>query len=1117
MDTGRSRPRRARTSALLVTAVVTAASLVAPPAGAQPAAGQPAAGQPAPPSVVGRHTITLVTGDRVELSTLSDGRQGAAFSAAPGRESVGYTSRSVDGRFLVVPDDVAPLVAADRVDEGLFDLTALVAEGYDDQRSPQLPLIVQYDPASVRAEAVSAPTGATDRFVLESINARSVSQDRARATAFWSEVTASGAVRKVWLNRKFRTVLDHSVPQVGAPQAWAGGFDGTGVTVAVVDTGIDRAHPDLDGGKVVAEANFSADPDTTDRNGHGTHVASTVAGTGEATPVVRKGVAPGASLLNAKALDKDGEGGADGVINALEWAVEQGADVVNMSLGGLFPAEGPDPISLAVDSVSRSSGALVVVAAGNLGEQGERTITSPGYADEALTVGAVDREDELAEFSSQGPRRGDLAVKPDLTAPGVDIAAARADGTARGPIVDDRYQRLSGTSMATPHVAGAAAILAQQHPGYTGTALKDALISTARTGPGHSAYQVGGGRLDVARAHGQRVHAAPGTLNLGYLSWPHPGPVTRTVTYTNATAAEVTLRLSLELTHQDGSTPPAGMVTVDRAQVAVPANGTASVTLTLDPAAGASGRFGGYLHAVGGDIAVHTSIGTYVERELHEVAVTAIPHSGTLDWSSRVVLWSPAGGHVEQYVSAGSPTATFRVPPGTYTAVGFLETADASGEKVVETTFVSDPEFEVSGATSLTLDGRTANEIVVNTELPTATSAVTLSYYRALGGRSDHMTASKTHAVRAFAAPTETVTEGEFEFFSKWDLTTPPDGQGTPPSYEYDLLLPEKQRVPASLTYRADRGNTAILDTWYLADEPGTEGRDMRYAFRPYSSRVVDRQRDVPRPLHRTYFVSAADDTSWQHQVWSGPAAEGRFTGPVTTYRPGTAQREEWLRRPARPGAVPSAAPSTRTDDTFRFSVAPYADPEGNGNSTDFDDVHLAELEADGVPLFRLDRHPTPDNAVPAVPTPATYRLTYRNERTKPWWNYSTRTETTWTFRSSRPQPGRTDRVPLVQADYRPALDDYNRAPAGSYGFPVHVGHVPGVAGPPITEVRGRASTDDGRTWTPMPLLDLGGGNYVAQVVNPPSGAVSLHLTATDGDGNALDQTIIRAYGVAGS
>ena len=147
----------------------------------------------------------------------------------------------------------------------------------------------------------------------------------------------------------------------------------------------------------------------------------------------------------------------------MEWAATR-ADVINMSLGGSDPDDGNDPLSLAVDALSKQTGALFVIAAGNSGG----AISSPGSAASALTVGAVDRNDKLADFSSRGPLVTSNVAKPELVAPGVDIVAARAAGTNLQDPIDRHYEAISGTSMASPHVAGAAALLVQRHPDWTG-------------------------------------------------------------------------------------------------------------------------------------------------------------------------------------------------------------------------------------------------------------------------------------------------------------------------------------------------------------------------------------------------------------------------------------------------------------------------------------------------------------------------------------------------------------------------------------------------------------------------------------------------------------------------
>ncbi|MFI9568145.1 S8 family serine peptidase [Streptomyces rishiriensis] len=244
----------------------------------------------------------------------------------------------------------------------------------------------------------------------------------------------------------------------------------------MLDTGVDGTHPDLKGRSDAAK-NFSEAADTVDRVGHGTHVASTGAGSGAHSGGKYKGVAPGARLISGKVLDDGGYGEESGVIAGAQWAVAQGAEVVNLSLGGP-DSSGDDPLEQAVDELSASSGALFVIAAGNEGPAAG-TVGSPGSAAAALTVGAVDRTDAMVDFSSRGPT-ADGSLKPDLTAPGVDIVAAKAAEGTEGDPAADGYVSMSGTSMATAHVAGAAAILAQRHPDWTGERIKAALTPPSR-------------------------------------------------------------------------------------------------------------------------------------------------------------------------------------------------------------------------------------------------------------------------------------------------------------------------------------------------------------------------------------------------------------------------------------------------------------------------------------------------------------------------------------------------------------------------------------------------------------------------------------------------------------
>lgn len=385
------------------------------------------------------YDITLVTGDVVHYTDLPAGND--IVTVDPADPDTGGVQVSTQGdHTFVVPTRAMPLLAADRLDPRLFDVTALVAMGYDDARHASVPLIAtasaqgpQGPQGSQGSQGRSArppqvPEGATKVRTLSSVDAIALHTDKDDARTFWQDVapgeaprTLAGGIGKLWLDGRVTASLADDTAQINADDAWRKGYDGTGVRVAVLDTGADLDHPDLVG-QVDASKSFVAGQGVDDGNGHGTHVASTVAGTGAASDGKEKGAAPGARLLVGKVLGDSGSGADSDAIAGMEWAKEQGADIVSMSLGSSVPSDGDDPMSQAVNTLSADGGPLYVIAAGNAYDPG--TIGAPGAAAAALTVAAVDKDDERAGFSSQGPLSGGHGLKPDVAAPGVDVTAA---------------------------------------------------------------------------------------------------------------------------------------------------------------------------------------------------------------------------------------------------------------------------------------------------------------------------------------------------------------------------------------------------------------------------------------------------------------------------------------------------------------------------------------------------------------------------------------------------------------------------------------------------------------------------------------------------------------------
>jgi hypothetical protein len=607
----------------------------------------------------------------------------------------------------------------DQLDLSLFDVKALAALDTGDG----MPVIVQSDQAT-DAKADAAEWKALDvdpDRTLESIDAVSGEVPAAGAPELVEAVAEGESVQKVWLDAPVEALDAISAPQIGAPAAWEAGLDGTGAVVAVLDSGIDTTHPDLDDGVVIAEKDFTGAGSTKDQLGHGTHVASIVAGTGEASGGANRGIAFGAKLLNGRVLDSRGSGQESWIIDAMEWAAAQGADVINMSLGvrGDY-TDGTDPGSLAVDSISERYDTLVVVAAGNDGEHGETTVTTPGTAQSALTVGAINQWGGIATFSSRGPRFGDAGVKPDVTAPGEEILAARAAGTSPDAPPGELYVNNGGTSMAAPAVAGAAAILKSARPDLDGEALKSLLMGTAVPTYG-DIWREGAGKIQIPSALGQPLFAEPASLSFGVFASPRATqePRSKTLTYTNTGDAERTLHLMLAASGADGQQVPPGFLTVSADSLTVPAHGTASVDVTINPQADDPDLYTGVVTAVGeGFPAVRTVVGFQIEPNMASLHLSATQPDGLpVESTSVATLYGIDDPSYEKFVVIKGGKADVRVPLGRYAILGALMNNKPGAALLSGSTlFTLDVDLRNLGEYSVAIDGTKALPVTVDTE-----------------------------------------------------------------------------------------------------------------------------------------------------------------------------------------------------------------------------------------------------------------------------------------------------------------------------------------------------------------------------------------------------------------
>jgi subtilisin family serine protease len=429
------------------------------------------------------------------------------------------------------------------------------------------------------------------------LNGFSVSLPRAQA----DRLAAMDGVAKVWPSLRYRPLLDRSVKLIKANAIYGvpgAPTTGQGMKIGIVDDGIDASHPFFNPAgytmppgfpkgvaaqttaKVIVARAFAppragwrnADkPFDTVFSEHGTHVAGIAAGnagtrTGGGRTVA--GVAPGAYLGNYKVLTVPTvagvglNGNSPEIAKGIEMAVRDGMDVINLSLGEPEIEPSRDLVVRALAGAA-AAGVVPVVAAGNdFAEFGSGSITSPGSASSAITVAAVtpDRRPLLASFSSAGPTPVSLQLKPDVSAPGVEILSSV-------PAREGTWTGFSGTSMAAPHVAGGAALLQQRHPIWTVEQVKSALVQTGAPvdDPGNvQPVREGGGLVDLQKADAPLVFATPANLSFGLLR--RGSSITRTIQLQDA-----------------GGGPAPWAVTVDQQRA------DASVAFTVPPTAIAPG------------------------------------------------------------------------------------------------------------------------------------------------------------------------------------------------------------------------------------------------------------------------------------------------------------------------------------------------------------------------------------------------------------------------------------------------------------------------------------------------------------------------------------------------
>lgn len=788
-------------------------------------------------------------------------------------------------------------------------------------------------------------------------------------------------------------------------------------------------------------------------------------------------------------------------------------------------------MSQAVNDLTEESGTLFVVAAGNEGYLGDYSVSSPAVADHALAVANVDKGDVLDADSSVGPRVGDSALKPDIAAPGVDIVSALASEGWLGEPVDDLYATMTGTSMAAPHVAGAAALLLQADPDLDALDLKARLMGSSE-GVGHTVWQEGAGRVDVPAALDATVIARTPSLSFGAVAYPpaEQEPITLPLVLANTGGDDVTLDLEATAAGPDGDPAPEGMITLSDTDVTVPAGESVSLEATLTPTAAgeATGLYSGVVLATTPDGATtRIPLGADLAPLTHTLTIEGITQDGEPSQHDEIVLVNLDEGSVVQdfpYFEDGEYVT--EVVEGNYlVASSFMNEDDWA--------IVVEPDVTVTESTTVTLDARDTEPFTASTHRPSTSldRGITLTTFLetsedpedfavvSYGWTSvglDGMTMS-TNAT----GDTTPVGECAFDYTETRTGALGTQTSSLLPRLPYTYYLHETTpSMPVDTDIVADDSTLATVLTEHR--EMGDESTVVSGSWVPsgdtfsFGTGGWDHEFDAPGQrleyltggLWWSKYTDVVTDDDWHYG--------GGLSSPILELEPGDQVDLPWNTQVYRPGLLDEEwFPSIAQFDGVLYVDLPYL-VDGHGTASYSEAATSADfsLSRDGE-LLASGEYPSAE--VEVGTEPAEFRMALDVEREADWWQRSTASRSEWTFTAGGEDADDMVVPSLLDVRIQPQrLDEFNRV-TRTVDLDLRVLH-PAQSESDAEVVDATLEWSAGGEWEPADLEEVEPGLYRTRLDLPiGTESVDLRVTAEDSDGATVLTEVEQALAVESS